>query len=121
MLIICKLVFFYYSFIHIRYCVIGMEIINFYVFLYLFLLILHNNTLYKCFLLFFYPLVDKLIGGGKHQNMPILCRILNIFNYFFVFWVVEHSLFCLIDGGVYLCFSFIILLLFYPYKILCYW
>nr|DAP80969.1 MAG TPA: hypothetical protein [Caudoviricetes sp.] len=29
--------------------------------------------------------MDKPIGGGKHQNMPVLCQFLNIFNYFFVF------------------------------------
>ena len=63
-------------------------------------------SFYSFFLLFFYPLVDKPIGGGKHQNMPILRHILNIFNYFFVFLMVEHSLFCPIDGGVYLCSSF---------------
>ena len=66
-------------------------------------------SFYFFFLLFFYPLVDKPIRGGKHQNMPILRHILNIFNYFFVFLMVEHSLFCPIDGGVYLL---------YPYKIL---
>ena len=50
--------------------------------------------------------MDKPIGGGKHQNMPILRHILNIFNYFFIFLMVEHSPFCPIDGGVYLCSSF---------------
>ena len=44
--------------------------------------------------------MDKPIGGGEHQNMPILRHILKIFNYFFVFLMVEHSLFCPIDGGV---------------------
>ena len=48
--------------------------------------------------------------------MPVLCRILNIFNYFFVFWVVERCIFCPIDGGVYLeiQFLFIIFIILLP-------
>ena len=73
---------------------------------------------YLLFLLFFYPLVDKPIGGGEHKNMPILRHILKIFNYFFVFLVVEHSLFYPIGGGVFLKFSFYLLFLLFFFHLM---